>query len=89
MIHISKTKKRNFIVANVAKNGEVLKSSEPLESKQACWRNIKSDLLSCYGGGYKYAVVQDNTGKKPKVYQVAEKKVVAFGIDPQTPHVPK
>jgi len=89
MIHISKTKKGNFIVASVGKNGGVLKSSEPLESKQACWKNIKSEIKSCYSESYFCAIVQDNTLKKPIVYVVAQKRVVANGIKPQTPHNPK
>lgn len=88
MIHISRTKKGQLTVTNIAKNGKVLKPSETVESKQGCWRNIKSELLTCYSPG-SYAIVQDNTGKKPIVYLVGEKRVVANGIKPQTPHVPK
>lgn len=89
MIHISKSKKGNFIVANIGKNGEVLKSSEPLESKQSCWKNIKAEMKACYKYEIDMAVVQDNTLKKPVVYLVGKKRVVANGIKPQTPHVPK
>lgn len=96
MIHISKSKKGNFIVANIGNNGEVLKSSEPLESKQACWKNIRSEAKNCYAiYGYSNIVydavslVQDDTLKKPVVYLVGKKRVVANGIKPQTPHVPK
>lgn len=92
MIHISRSKKGNFIVANIGKNGEVLKSSEPIESKQNCWKNIKADLFSCYCSyetDMLCAYVQDNTLKKPVVYLVGKKRVVANGIKHQTPHVPK
>lgn len=94
MIHISKTKKGNFIVTSIGKNGEILKASEPLKSKQACWHNIKSEVLNCLwwpqdSDGLAHSVVQDNTLKKPVVYLVGKKRVVANGIKPQKPHVPK
>lgn len=94
MIHISKSKKGNFIVANIGKNGEVLKASEPLESKTACWKNIKSEIKNCFSCAFSdtekiVAIVQDNCGNQPIVYYVGGKRVVANGIKPQTPHVPK
>lgn len=89
MIHISFTEKGDYSVTNVAKNGEVLKPSEQFESKQACWTNIKAELRDCYYGEDRASLVQDNTLKKPVVYLVGKKRVVANGIKPQTPHVPK
>jgi uncharacterized protein YegP (UPF0339 family) len=92
MIHISRTKNGLFQVTNVADNGEVLKHSEALESKQAAWKNIKAELKACYDTytGYDIvAICQDNTLKNPVVYLVGKKRIVANGIKPQTPHVPK
>lgn len=82
MIHINKTKKGNFIVLSVADNGEILKSSEPLKSKQAAWKNIKAELKSCYVKGA-FSFVQDNTVKNTKVWSVGGKRVLANGIKPQ------
>lgn len=86
MVHISRTKKGNFIVANVAKNGELLKASEPLESKQSCWKNIRAENSDCYSGSVVF--VQDNTGKVPKVWIVGEKKVLS-AMNPETPYKQK
>lgn len=95
MVHIGKTKKGKFIVANIAKNGEILKVSETLNSKQAAWKNIKAELEECYSGWVgvlstdPVAVCQDNTGKKPIVYLVGKKKVIANGIKPEKKYQPK
>lgn len=91
MIHIAKTKKGKFIVANIAKNGEILKVSETLNSKQAAWKNIKAELKSCYE--YQImdfcALVQDDTLKKPVVYLQGLKRITANGIDPEKKYIPK
>ncbi len=92
MIHISKTKKSKIIVANIAKNGEILKVSETLNSKANAWKNIKAELFSCYFGemeAYPISVIQDNTGKSPKVYLQGSKRVAANGIKPEKPYQPK
>jgi uncharacterized protein YegP (UPF0339 family) len=75
MIHINKTKKGNFIVQNVAANGEILKSSEPLKSKANCFKNIRAEMKDCHRQ-YDYVTVQDNTGVKPKEWNVGLKKKV-------------
>lgn len=87
MIHICKTKKGNFIVANIAKNGEILKVSETLNSKQAAWKNIKAELKNCYH--YTFGYVQDDTLEKPVVYLQGLKRVVANGINPEKKYTPK
>lgn len=87
MIHIAKTKKGKFIVANIAKNGEILKVSETLNSKQAAWKNIKAEMKSCYYNGI--AHVQDDTLKKPVVYLQGLRRVTANGIDPEKKYIPK
>ena len=91
MIHISTTKKGKFIVANIAKNGEILKVSETLNSKANAWKNIKAEISSCYNYGLELsaAIVQDNTGPTPKVYFQASKRVAANGIKPEKPYQPK
>jgi uncharacterized protein YegP (UPF0339 family) len=93
MIHISPTKKGKFQVTNVANNGEPLKPSESVESKQSCWKNIRSELKSCYSiddsDDGLYAVVQDNTVKVPVVWHVGLKKKVLSSRKPQTPYVPQ
>jgi uncharacterized protein YegP (UPF0339 family) len=93
MVQICKTKKGNYLVVNVADNGEVLKSSEPLESKANCYKNIRAEMKSCYqelcDDYLLYLVVQDNTGKKPKVWHVGPKKKVLSSRKPQKAHVPK
>lgn len=65
MIHIIKQKK-GFAVANVAKNGELLKISETLSSKAACWKNIRAEARDCYGPVD--VNVQDDTAKKIVVW---------------------
>lgn len=88
MIHISKTKRGQFSVTNMAANGEVLKPSETFKRKQSCWVNIRSEMKSCYLG--EIAVVQDNTGKAPKVYFVRlHYKELIKGKRPEKPHTPK
>ena len=67
MIHIIKQKK-GFAVANVAKNGELLKISETVSSKASCWNNIRSEMTGCYDGIPYFIQVQDDTLKTPKVY---------------------
>lgn len=87
MIHIAKTKKGKFIVANIAKNGEILKVSETLNSKQAAWKNIKAEMKHCFVDSV--ALVQDDTLKKSAVYLQGLKRVVANGIDPEKKYIPK
>jgi len=65
MIHIVKTK-TGFQVVNIGKNGEPLKTSEILTSKQKCLVNIKAELNSCYRSMWTY--FQDDTTKESKVY---------------------
>lgn len=40
MIHINRSKDKKFYVTVVAENGEILSTSETLNSKQAAWKNI-------------------------------------------------
>lgn len=71
MIHIHKTRSGKFQVTNLAKNGEVLKSSEVFNTKQACWDNIKAELTECYSyvNILLWIFVQDDTGKQRDVYR--------------------
>lgn len=91
MVHISKTKKGQFAVTNMANNGQVLKPSETFTRKTGAWRNIKSELKCCYDGTAAdiWAIVQDNTLPEPIVYYVSLKTITASGIKPHKPHVPK
>lgn len=66
MIHINKSTDNKFYVTVIAKNGEVLNTSETLNSKQAAWKNIKS-LYMEMGSAYPIFVT-DNTVKKPVKY---------------------
>lgn len=87
MIHISKTKRGQFSVTNMAANGEVLKPSETFKRKQSCLVNIRSEMKNCYLADY--AIVQDNTGKKPKVYFVRVQYRTLINRKPEKPHTPK
>lgn len=88
MIQIVKSK-NGFMVANVSKGGELLKSSEVLNSKQSCWKNIVSELKNCYSGDKFWALVQDSTKKVPVVYSVGPKRVVMNNVKPQKIYVVK
>lgn len=88
MIHISKTKRGQFSVTNMAANGEVLKPSETFKRKQSCWVNIKSELKNCYDAEG-FAIVQDNTGKTAKVYVINTKNRILSNRKPEKPHAPK
>lgn len=90
MVHIGKTKKGKFIVANIAKNGEILKVSETLNSKAAAWKNIKAELKACYDStDIGYAIVQDDTLKISVVYMQGNKRIVANGISTEKKYIPK
>jgi uncharacterized protein YegP (UPF0339 family) len=68
MIHICRSAKtKQFYVVTLAKNGEVLSTSELLKSKSACLKNILSqmDAFSCITVHF-----QDDTLKKPLLYNL-------------------
>lgn len=45
MITITKTKKGHYVVQNVSdKNGKIIKSSEPLNSRQSAIKNIVAEM---------------------------------------------
>lgn len=87
MVHIGKTKKGKFIVANIAKNGEILKVSETLNTKQAAWKNIKAEIKSCFY--YGTVKVQDDTLITPVVYLQGLKRVISSRIKPEFRYIPK
>lgn len=87
MIHISKTKKGKFIVANIADNGEILKVSETLNTKANAWKNIKAELKGCYSYGIAY--VQDNTGAIPRIYLQGISRAIFVGGKAEKPYQPK
>lgn len=87
MVHIGKTKKGKFIVANIAKNGEILKVSETLNSKQAAWKNIKAENAGCYANFMAY--VQDDTLETPVVYFQSRKRDIAYGFKTEKKYIPK
>lgn len=69
MIQIKKNKKGLFFVSYVAKNGEILATSESFTAKQSTWKNI----IAMYGNFPQavqpwYVEVTDMTGKKPQLY---------------------
>jgi len=65
MIHISRTAKNKSIVVTLGNNGELLSSSEPLESKQSAWKNVKAQV-KCFGA--LVIIVQDDTLAVPVCY---------------------
>jgi hypothetical protein len=66
MVHICKSD-TGYIVATLAdKNYEVLAVSEVLNSKQSCWKNVFAQM-KIYGCPFVY--VQDDCGKKSKMYK--------------------
>lgn len=81
--------KNGFMVVSVSKGGEPLRTSEILNSKQSCWKNIVSELKNCYGGDRVWALVQDSTKKVPVVYSVGPKRVVMNNVKPQKIYVVK
>lgn len=70
MVHII-LQKKGYAVANVSKNGQLLKISETLSSKQKAWQNIKAEAKDCYGPVD--SVVQDDTAKGTPVWIVPYK----------------
>lgn len=87
MIHISKTKKGKFIVANIADNGEILKVSETLNTKANAWKNIKAEMKSCYP--HTIAMIQDNTSKIPMVYLQGRNREAWPSVKTEKPYTPK
>lgn len=67
MIHITRTKKGQFMVTNTGKNGEILKTSELLKSKQSAWKNVKADMDANCGREDWNLLVQDGAKKTPEV----------------------
>ena len=75
MIHIKKSKKTGqFHVVTSSINGEVLKVSESLKSKQSAWKNIYSDWVNNYNLDSHGLWVQDETGKKFQLYILKHNK---------------
>ena len=70
MYHIVKTKSKKFQVVNIAANGKVINSSEVLNSKQSCHKNIIANMDSVFidDSGLCYVCVQDDTGEAPIAY---------------------
>lgn len=87
MLHISKTKTGNFIVAVVSsKNGKVISASEPLTTRTAVKRNILAhgrEVMSSI------VLVQDNAAKHPKVsWYTSDGKVEETNQKMEKPYVP-
>lgn len=69
MIHIKRSKKnKQFYVVTSSINGEKLKISEGLKSKQSAWKNIYSDWVNNYDISSHGIWVQDETGKKFQLF---------------------
>jgi sulfite reductase alpha subunit-like flavoprotein len=64
MIHINRSKDKKFYVTVVAENGEILSTSETLNSKQAAWKNIDAQW-EAFAGMFSIDVM-DNSFKNPK-----------------------
>jgi uncharacterized protein YegP (UPF0339 family) len=69
MILIKKNKKGMCYVSYVAKNGEILATSESFTSKQSTWKNIIA-MYKNFPPAVEpwYVKVTDMTGKKPQLY---------------------
>jgi hypothetical protein len=70
MIHIKKSKGGQFRVVNSGRNGEILKTSENLKTKQSAWKNIKADYIENYTIRATGIFVQDDTLTNPKTYRM-------------------
>ncbi len=71
MIHLCRSAKtKEFYVVVLAKNGEVLSTSELLKSKASAWKNIKSQITSITGSAMTRVNVQDDTIQKPCIYLI-------------------
>lgn len=64
---ISKSKNKKFKVTSIGKNGEVLSSSELLESKRNAEKNIMAQLKTNHG---EFVIVKDTTEKEEKYYRL-------------------
>lgn len=68
MIHINRSADKKFYVTVVAENGEILSTSETLNSKQAAWKNIRAQHKQYVAAKYPHygVLVTDNTLQNPK-----------------------
>lgn len=71
MIHIKRSKDKQFYVTVTAANGEVLMQSETLRSKQAAWKNICAVAENFLNTSE--LIVRDETLKKPLNYLFTDK----------------
>lgn len=71
MIHINKSKDKKYYVTVVAENGEILSTSETLNSKRNAWKNVEAQAKAFNPinedelDKWYHVLVTDNTGKKP------------------------
>lgn len=75
MIHIKRSTDKKYYVTVVGDNGEVLSTSETLNSKQQAWKNIHSLMVSFNAKAWIRVI--DYTNKRPIKYlfSVAGEKV--------------
>jgi uncharacterized protein YegP (UPF0339 family) len=88
MIHICKSPKtKQFYIVVLAKNGEVLSTSELLKNKSSCYKNIRSQMKEF--DNHEFCFYQDDTGSKPLVFAIDEDvKKVRHDIKPHPIYTP-
>lgn len=69
MTHITRTKDDQFMAVQVGQNYEPLRPSELLPTKRLVWKNIYASVFD--HGTKARMVVQDDTLRKPLLYDVA------------------
>lgn len=72
MVHIKKAKGKGYFVSITADNGEILCTSEVLNTKYSCYKNIAASAkqLSNTGG---VIVTDETTGQKHLVTKLGKK----------------
>jgi hypothetical protein len=89
VIHISRTKKKQYIVAVVSdKNGKVISCSEPLKR----WSNAKKNIVALLNAtDSRKTAFQDNTKRVPVVGIINNDGVYSFFLGEKThkPYQPK
>lgn len=89
MIHISKSQKTGkFHIGSIAdaKNQELLSSSEGVTHRSNAIKNIRANMKVWNSSD---VLVQDNTGKKPKIILVTQKsQLVSDSTKFETPYEP-
>ena len=89
MIHISKSQKTGkFHIGRIAdaKNQELLSSSEGVTHRSNAIKNIRANMKVWNSSD---VLVQDNTGKKPKIILVTQKsQLVSDSTKFETPYEP-